>query len=142
MQKYSNGNFSFAPAIQLLNIDQLGELCNFFIDNFATERCDIAWVSQVRYPVICDYDILPTEYKLKIADKLEASIKNIDHKSTVSHISNHAKDIRVEKYTEKQKQTYQRMFIRYNDQQDRFRGRNTWRQLLPELETALTKSVG
>ena len=142
MEKYNNGHFSFAPAIQLLNIDQLDELCNFFIDNFATERCGIAWISQVRYPVICDYDILPTEYKLKIADKLEASTKNMDHKSTVSHLSNHAKDLRVEKYTKQQKQTYQRMFIRYNDQQDRFRGRATWRQLLPELETALTTSIG
>jgi MoaA/NifB/PqqE/SkfB family radical SAM enzyme len=142
MEKYNNGHFSFAPAIQLLNIDQLDDLTKFFIDNFATENCGIAWISQVRYPIICDYDILPTEYKLKIADRLESSAKNMEHKSTASHLSNHAKDLRVEKYNEQQKQTYQKMFVRYNDQQDRFRGRTTWRQLLPDLETALTKSVG
>ena len=142
MEKYDNGSFSFAPAIQLLNIDQLDELCRFFIDNFATKRCGIAWVSQVRYPVICDYDILPTEYKLRISDKLQSSANNIGHKSTASHLTGHAMDLRTEKYTEQQKKIYQQMFMRYNDQQDRFRGRTTWRQLLPDLETALTKSIG
>ena len=39
IKKYNNGLISFAPAIQLLNIDQLTELCNFFIDNFISKNC-------------------------------------------------------------------------------------------------------
>jgi hypothetical protein len=142
IKKYNNGHFSFAPAIQLLNIDQLSDLCKFFIENFASNRCSIAWVSQVRYPIICDYAILPTDYKLKLAERLEHSTKLIQHSSTVKHLLGHASDLRTESFTEAEKITYQRMFIRYNDQQDKFRKRSTWRALLPELETALTKSVG
>ena len=142
IKKYNNGRFSFAPAIQLLNIDQLSDLCKFFIENFASNSCGIAWMSQVRYPIICDYAILPAEHRLKLADRLENSTKLIQHSSTVKHLLGHASDLRTESFTEAEKITYQRMFIRYNDQQDKFRKSSTWRALLPELETALTKSIG
>jgi MoaA/NifB/PqqE/SkfB family radical SAM enzyme len=142
IKKYNNGRYSFAPAIQLLNIDQLSDLCKFFIENFASNSCSIAFISQVRYPIICDYAILPTEHRLKLADRLENSTKLIQHSSTVKHLLGHASDLRTESFTEAEKITYQRMFIRYNDQQDKFRKSSTWRALLPELETALTKSVG
>jgi hypothetical protein len=93
----------------------LPELCEFFIDNFISSRCSIAWVSQVRYPIICDYAILPSEYKLKIADKLEMSAKKINHKETVKNLLAHANDLRKETFTEQQKSIYQSMFIKYND---------------------------
>jgi MoaA/NifB/PqqE/SkfB family radical SAM enzyme len=142
IKNYNNGYLSFAPAIQLLNIDQLPELCNFFIDNFISKNCSIAWISQVRYPLVCDYAILPTDYKLKIADKIEQETKNIDHKFTVKNLLGHANDLRTESFTEEQKKNYQKMFIQYNDTQDKFRKSVTWRQLIPNLETALTKSIG
>lgn len=137
IKQYNNGHFSFAPAIQLLNIDQLPELCEFFIDNFISSHCSIAWVSQVRYPIICDYAILPTEYKLKISDKLEMSAKKINHKETIKNLLAHANDLRKETFTEQQKNIYQSMFIKYNDQQDQFRKKTTWRELLPTLEKSL-----
>jgi MoaA/NifB/PqqE/SkfB family radical SAM enzyme len=137
IKQYDNGHFSFAPAIQLLNIDQLPELCEFFIDNFISSRCSIAWISQVRYPIICDYAILPTEYKLKIADKLEMSGKKISHKEIIKNLLAHADDLRKETFTEQQKNIYQSMFIKYNDQQDQFRKKTTWRELLPTLEKSL-----
>jgi len=137
IKQYNNGHFSFAPAIQLLNIDQLPELCEFFIDNFVSPRCSIAWISQVRYPIICDYAILPTEYKLKISDKLEMSAKKINHKETIKNLLAHANDLRKETFTEQQKNIYQSMFIKYNDQQDQFRKKTTWRELLPTLEKSL-----
>ena len=137
IKQHNNGHFSFAPAIQLLNIDQLPELCEFFIDNFISTRCSIAWISQVRYPIICDYAILPTEYKLKIADKLEMSEKKINHKETIKNLLAHANDLRKETFTEQQKSIYQSMFIKYNDQQDQFRKKTTWRELLPTLEKSL-----
>jgi len=137
IKQHNNGYFSFAPAIQLLNIDQLPELCEFFIDNFISPRCSIAWISQVRYPIICDYAILPSEYKLKISDKLEMSAKKINHKKTIKNLLAHANDLRKETFTEQQKSIYQSMFIKYNDQQDRFRKKTTWRELLPTLEKSL-----
>ena len=137
IRKNGNGNFNFAPAIQLLNIDQLPELCEFFIDNFVSTQCSIAWVSQVRCPIICDYAILPTEYKLKTADKLEMSAKKINHEETIKNLLAHAIDLEKENFTEETKKIYQSMFIKYNDQQDRFRKKTTWRQLLPTLEKSL-----
>ena len=35
---------------------------------------------------------------------------------------------------------FQKAFIRYNDTQDRFRGKRTWRELLPHLVESLTKN--
>lgn len=141
MLKHKNGNFSFAPAIQLLNIDQLDDLINFFIENFVTKNCDIAWVSQVRYPIICDYSITPTDYKQKIAEKLSISADKIQIEKIKNNLKAHANDLKTELYNEDQKRNYQKMFIRYNDFQDSFRKRHTWRQLLPELEKSLTDSL-
>ena len=139
--KHDRANFSFAPAIQLLNIDQLPELCEFFIDNFANKRCEIAWISQVRYPIICDYAILPTEHRYSIADKIEDKAKNISHEHTSQNLLSHAKDLRDELYNDEQKITYQKMFMRYNDRQDKFRNTRTWRSLIPALERTLTDSI-
>jgi organic radical activating enzyme len=141
IKKHKNGHFSFSPAIQLLNIDQLHELCTFFIENFISKKCHIAWVSQVRYPIVCDYAILPTEHRLKIADRLETATKNMDHADTVTNLLGHANDLRTEPFSSDQQKMYQKMFVRYNDQQDKFRNGTTWRTLLPELEEALTKSL-
>ena len=141
MQKHNKGGFSFAPAIQLLNIDQLLPLSKFFIDNFSTKHCRIAWVSQVRFPIVCDYDILPTDYKTNIADEIEKNIKLINDTKTVKHLLGHAEDLRKENYTEQQKISYQKMFMRYNDHQDKFRKTTSWRKLMPHLESALTNST-
>jgi MoaA/NifB/PqqE/SkfB family radical SAM enzyme len=141
VEKHKNGHFSFAPAIQLLNIDQLPEMCTFFIENFIRKQCHIAWVSQVRYPIVCDYAILPTEHRLKIADRIEKATKTIDHAHTVTNLLGHATDLRTEPFSPDQQKMYQKMFVRYNDQQDKFRNSTTWRALLPELEESLTKSL-
>lgn len=136
-KKYNNGAFSFAPAIQLLNIDQLVDLCKFFIDNFTTDACSIAWVSQVRYPIICDYAILPNAYKSQVADKIEKDVQSINNSQVVKHLLGHAKDLRTETYTNEQKKVYQKMFAEYNDKQDQFRKCKTWRELLPNLTKSL-----
>jgi len=141
MHKHSKGGFSFAPAIQLLNIDQLLDLSKFFIDNFSTKHCRIAWVSQVRFPIICDYDILPSSYKHKVADDIEKNKKIINDPLTIEHLLQHAKDLRKESYTNEQKQSYQKMFMQYNDHQDKFRSTTSWRKLMPHLESALTNST-
>lgn len=141
MEKYKNGCFSFSPAIQLLNIDQIDDLCLFFFENFATSNCDIAWVSQVRYPIICDYAILPREYRSMVSEKLTASASKFKSEKIRHNIIAIANDLKKDTYTDQQKKTYQEMFVRYNDQQDRFRAKTTWRQLLPDLEKSLTASL-
>jgi len=141
MQKHKQAHFNFAPAIQLLNIDQLPELCKFFIDNFTTKKCDIAWVSQVRYPIICDYAILPTEHRHGIADKLKESSKLIRDEKTAAQILSHSNDLLTESFSDAEKKTYQKMFMRYNDKQDQFRKTKPWRALMPDLDQALTNST-
>jgi hypothetical protein len=65
------------------------------------------------------------------------SAKKINHKETVKNLLAHSIDLKKENFTEETKKIYQSMFIKYNDQQDRFRKKTTWRQLLPALEKSL-----
>ena len=74
LKKCKNGRIIFSPAIQLLNIDQLDEMLEWFIDFSEGKWGDsfnISWLAQVWYPRICNYDIAPHDYRLKVADKLE-----------------------------------------------------------------------
>jgi len=138
IEKHGNGGISFGPAIQLLNIDQLADLCMFFED-ISPHSVSIGFYSHVKYPIICDYDIAPTDYKLQVADKLEASVKKVHNKVYASDIQTHINGLRQETFTDEQKKMYQKMFVRYNDTQDKLRGNTkTWRELLPNLE----KSIG
>jgi hypothetical protein len=115
----SNGSIILSPAIQLLNIDQLDEILRWWI---------------------CNYDILPTDYKLSVAEKLEGSVDYFSkYRSIKNFYITQIENLRKEVYTEEQKKHFQKAFVRYNDTQDRHRRGKTWRQLLPDLEKALTK---
>ena len=49
------------------------------------------------------------------------------------------KEYKESELSDEQKKMYQKMFVRYNDTQDKLRGNTkTWRELLPNLE----KSIG
>ena len=132
------GKISYGPAIQLLNIDQIVDLCEFFEDSSPGNAGIGGYYSHVKYPVICDYDIAPPEYKLKVADKLERQIKDLNTPSYVNEISTHIDALRREVFTEDQRNSYLKMFVRFNDAQDQFRkNTKTWRELLPDLESAI-----
>ena len=132
------GKISYGPAIQLLNIDQIVDLCEFFEDSSPGNAGIGGYYSHVKYPVICDYDIAPPEYKLKVADKLERQIKDLNTPSYVNEISTHIDALRREIFTEDQRNSYLKMFVRFNDAQDQFRkNTKTWRELLPDLESAI-----
>lgn len=134
---HGNGSITFGPAIQLLNIDQLVDLCEFFQNTY--KESGIGFYSHVKYPIICDYDILPSQYKKEIADDLEKNLHKITVKTYVNDIITHINGLRKETFTEEQKIMYQKMFIKYNDYQDKFRNNTaTWRKLLPKLEQALS----
>ncbi len=138
---HNNGQVVFGPAIQLLNIDQLAEMC-FFFEEMCPSSHSIGFYSHVKYPIICDYDIAPTEYKLKVADSLEKKIKGIKNQRYVEDLYTHINGLRQETFTEDQKQIYQKMFVRYNDTQDRLRANTkTWRELIPDLDKAINLEV-
>ena len=146
LNQHNNGRIVFSPAIQLLNIDQLDEMLEWFLD-FADgawgTSFDVSWLAQVWYPRICNYDIAPSEYRSKVADKLEQKIKLFEkYKSIITFYKNQIENLRKNTLDTGMEKYLQECFIKYNDRLDAHRGSTTWRQLLPELETALTKSVG
>ena len=75
-----NGSIAFGPAIQLLNIDQLVDLCEFFQNTY--KESGIGFYSHVKYPIICDYDILPLPYKKEVADDLEKNLHKMFEQKT------------------------------------------------------------
>jgi len=146
LKKYNNGNIIFSPAIQLLNIDRLDEMLEWFID-FSDGKWgnsfSVSWLAQVWYPRICNYDIAPRDYRLKVADKLEKKIDFFkNYKNIINFYKNQIENLRKDNLDKNTEKYLQKCFIKYNDKLDQHRGRTTWRQLLPDLETALTKSVG
>ena len=128
-----------------MNIDQLDDLLKWWIDFSEGElgkKFDVEWMAQVWYPTICNYDILPSDYKNQIANKLEKSLPYFSNFNRIkNYYINQITNLRTETLKVEQKKHFQKAFIRYNDTQDRYRKGNTWRQLLPDLEIALTKSV-
>jgi len=146
LNQHNNGKIVFSPAIQLLNIDQLDEMLEWFVDFADGEwgnSFDVSWLAQVWYPRICNYDIAPSEYRSKVADKLEQKIDSFEnYKSIITLYKNQIENLRKNTLDKDTEKYLQECFIKYNDRLDAHRGRTTWRQLLPELETALTKAVG
>ena len=140
--KSNNGKIVFSPAVQLLNIHQLDDMLKWFIDfadNHWGEQFNISWMSQVWYPRICNYDTAPKQYRYKVADKLEESIDYFTKYNDISFFYNkQIENLRNSFIEESMEKHLQKAFIRYNDTQDKHRKGKTWRELLPELEQALT----
>ncbi len=130
----TNGGITLSPAVQLLNIDQLDDIIKWWIDWCGGELNDqynFTWLATVWYPLICNPNIAPREWRLKVADKLEKYKFDDVYDSIVHNLRKdyHSQDSYIE---------LQKAFIKYNDKQDQFRNvTKTWRQLLPELEKAI-----
>lgn len=138
--KESNKGFiNFQPAIQVLNIDMLDSMIDFFL---SYEKAGISFVSYVQYPLICNYHFLPQDYKEVVAEKLSNAKNKYLQNYIQKELEAHAHNLSTGTMDKQQSLFLTKSFIKYNDFQDRFRGRTTWRQLLPDLETALTKAVG
>ena len=140
-----NGRIVLSPAIQLLNIDQLDDILDWWLD-FTGGRIDeqfgISWMAQVWFPTICNYDILPAGYKINVAHKLEkARHKYLAYEQVLKFYDNQINNLENDVCKIDNREHVQKAFIRYNDTQDRFRGRKTWRELLPHLEQALTQNL-
>ena len=138
MKDQNKGKISFNPAIQTLNIDILPEMVEYF-ETF-DEIANYSWISHVRSPVICDYDHAPIQWKNKVADKIMSQLKNIKNTDNKNELEQHA--LRLTKPSASDSlQNIHKSFIRYNDAQDKFRKCKTWRELMPDLEEALTESL-
>jgi hypothetical protein len=135
----TKNNITLSPAVQLLNIDQLDDIIKWWLQFAGGELNDnfgFTWLATVWYPLICNPTIAPTDWKLKVADKLN------QYKFDPFY-DNLIKNLRKEEYSIEQKKNYQRSFIKYNDKQDRFRRvKETWRSLLPDLEQSIMKEIG
>jgi MoaA/NifB/PqqE/SkfB family radical SAM enzyme len=139
-----NGQIVFSPAISILNIDQLDDLLAWqleFAEDKWNNKYNLSWMAQVWYPRMLNYDVAPYDYKLKIADKLEKSKSKFDNTSEQfkKYYDGHIRNLREDKIEWGERKHLLESFVKYNDQQDRFRGKTTWRKLIPELEQSITK---
>ena len=126
------------PAVQLLNIDQLDDIVKWWLDWGQDDKCDrypFSWLSVVWYPLICNPSIAPREWRLRVADKLSKYKFDEMYENIIN-------ELRRDQHTPEKYRELQEAFVKYNDRQDKFRRvKKTWRQLLPDLERSLMKSL-
>ena len=144
LKKKPNGKIVFSPAISILNIDQLDDLLLWqleFAEGEWNNNYNLSWMAQVWYPKMLNYDVAPNDYRLKIAEKLEKSKHKFDNtdKEFKNYYNSHITNLQQDKIEAGERKHLLKSFVKYNDQQDRFRGKTTWRKLIPELEQSITK---
>ena len=136
---HENGNITLSPAVQLLNIDQLDELIKWWkawCGGELNQKFGWTWLATVWYPLICNPNIAPKEWRYQVAEKLSKFRFDKFYESLIENLKR-------DHHSEEQLKQLQKAFIKYNDEQDKFRNvTKTWRNLLPELEQALTKNLG
>jgi hypothetical protein len=77
----------------------------------------------------------PREWRLNVADKLSKYTFDQNYQNII-------KELRRDQHTPEKYMELQKAFIKYNDKQDQFRNvKKTWRELLPDLDTALQRSI-
>lgn len=133
------GHISLSPAVQLLNIDQLDEIVAWWKQWCGTDvlkgRYGWSWLATVWYPLICNPNIAPRPWRLKVAEKL--SKYKFDEQ-----YDNLIESLRTDQHPDQKAKDLQRAFIKYNDKQDQFRNvKITWRQLVPALEQAILENL-
>lgn len=125
-----NGKITLSPAVQLLNIDQLDDIIKWWLDwcgGELNDRYGFTWQFPVWYPLICNPNMAPREWRLRVADKL--SKYKFDQ-----FYENIIKELRIDQHAPEKYKELQKAFVKYNDRQDQFRKvPKTWRVLLPEL---------
>ena len=132
----TNGKITLSPAIQLLNIDQLDDIAQWWLDwcgGELNDRYGFTWLATVWYPLICNPSIAPREWRLNVADKLSKYKFDQNYQNIIEQL-------RRDQHTPEKYEELQKAFIKYNDKQDQFRNvKKTWRDLLPELERCIDK---
>jgi len=133
-----NGNITLSPAVQLLNIDQLDDIIKWWLDwcgGELNDRYGFTWLATVWYPLICNPNIAPRPWRLKVADKLSKYTFDDNYENIITQL-------RQDQHLPDKSKELQRAFIKYNDRQDQFRKvSKTWRVLIPELATDIESSL-
>jgi organic radical activating enzyme len=132
-----NSKIVFGPTFQSLNIDHLIDMIEYF-ETFGRDyqdKFDVWWTSIVTAPRICDYKVLPDSYKTSIANDLEKNLIRLRNKNFTQQVQSHINSLRQKNdETLLFKKNILESFIKYNDKQDAFRKKTSWRKLLPFLE--------
>lgn len=129
----TNGNITLSPAIQLLNIDQLDDIIKWWLDWCGGElnkKYGFTWLATVWYPLICNPNIAPRDWRLRVAEKLSKYKFDQNYENII-------KELKRDQHTPEKYKELQKSFVKYNDRQDKYRQCKTWRSLLPDLEKAI-----
>jgi len=136
---------TIGPTFQSLNIHSVVDTVHY-VEQFEKQHdiaVDVWWTGVVTGPRICDYSVLPDEYKKSVAKKLQDSLHKVDKVDNKKQIESHIKSLHEsnDKSMPFKKETLQ-SFIKYNDLQDKHRAGITWRNLLPGLEKSIDSFLG
>lgn len=129
-------SYFIAPTPQILNIDQLTEMCLFFQD----KGHPVNFNPDVVSPKILDYKYFPMEYKKFVSEKLKEKLSLVKNKRSVEKISRIIDVLKIEKNVDEVQQNI-RNFVKYNDFMDGFRKTDSWRVLMPHLAEVLDKKL-
>ena len=137
--KKSHGNaaYSIIPSPQILNIDQLTEMCLFFEEL----GHPLSLNPTVTGPTICDYQYFPLEYKQKAKQKLQKNISLVKNNNNRAHIQRYIKDLDVDYEDKEFMKITVKSFVTYNDYMDKYRKTDSWRVLIPDLANVLDKML-
>lgn len=131
-----NIDYFLAPTPQILNVDQLTEMCLYFQDRGHT----VCFNPDVVSPKILDYKYFPMEYKELVIEKLKKNLSLVENKRLVTDINRIIGVLQTPKNMDEVRQNV-KDFVKYNDFMDKFRKTDSWRVLIPELATILDKTI-
>jgi sulfatase maturation enzyme AslB (radical SAM superfamily) len=129
-------SYFVAPTPQILNVDQLTEMCLYFQERGTMVQLNPDVVS----PKILDYKYFPMEYKLMVINKLQKNLSLLKNKDNLIDIERIIEVLKIQKDPDEIKQNIKN-FIKYNDFMDRFRNTDSWRDLIPDLANVIDKRL-
>ena len=129
-------SYFVAPTPQILNVDQLTEMCLYFQERGTMVQLNPDVVS----PKILDYKYFPMEYKLMVINKLQKNLSLLKSKDNLIDIERIIEVLKIQKDPDEIKQNIKN-FIKYNDFMDRFRNTDSWRDLIPDLANVIDKRL-
>ena len=129
-------SYFVAPTPQILNVDQLTEMCLYFQERGTM----VALNPDVVSPKILDYKYFPMEYKLMVINKLQKNLSLLKSKDNLIDIERIIEVLKIQKDPDEIKQNIKN-FIKYNDFMDRFRNTDSWRDLIPDLANVIDKRL-
>lgn len=134
--KNSAISYYIAPTPQILNVDQLTEMCLYFQER----GHPLGFNPDVASPKILDYKYFPNEYKEFVINKLSNNLSLVKDKKSLEDIKRIIEVLKIKKDPEEVRHNAKN-FVKYNDFMDGFRKTDSWRDLMPELSKILDKTI-